>query len=287
MPTPPVRIGIMAPAGRIPEALAERVQDLAGRLYPDGSAQLEFHPQCFLSSGHFAGDDRARRAAFMEIANDGSFDALWFARGGYGSCRFAGDVTADLTSTARGKVYLGYSDIGFLHAVLYRAGFTNLVHGPMPGDMARGGGEAAVTRALAWLVERSPAALDASVSPETKAAAFNITVLSHLLGTPLQPDLAGHVLMLEDTAEHMYRIDRALFHITSDPGIRKVAGIRLGRCAPIPHNEPAFGASEEEVVRDWCSRSAIPYLGRADIGHDAANRIVPFGRGPDGAAAHS
>jgi muramoyltetrapeptide carboxypeptidase len=84
--------------------------------------------------------------------------------------------------------------------------------------------------------------------------------------------------MLEEVAEHMYRIDRFLFHVTSNPGMRRVAGIRLGRCAPIPPNEPDFGQSEVEVVRHWCEVSGIPYLGRADIGHDSENKIVPFGR---------
>jgi muramoyltetrapeptide carboxypeptidase len=69
-----------------------------------------------------------------------------------------------------------------------------------------------------------------------------------------------------------------MFHLTSNPGIRRVAGIRLGRCSNIPPNDPAFGQSEEEVVKHWCAVSGIPYLGRADIGHDIDNKIVPFGR---------
>jgi muramoyltetrapeptide carboxypeptidase len=83
--------------------------------------------------------------------------------------------------------------------------------------------------------------------------------------------------MLEEVSEHMYRIDRFLFQITSSPEIRRVAGIRLGRCAAIPSNEPEFGHDEEAVVRYWCDRSGIAYLGRADIGHDADNKVVPFG----------
>jgi muramoyltetrapeptide carboxypeptidase len=102
-------------------------------------------------------------------------------------------------------------------------------------------------------------------------------VLSQLLGTPLQPDLDGHVLMLEEVAEAMYRIDRSLFHITSNPAIRRVHGIMLGRCSRITPNEPDFGMNEEEVARYWCRRSGIPFLGRADIGHDVDNKIVPFG----------
>jgi muramoyltetrapeptide carboxypeptidase len=100
-----------------------------------------------------------------------------------------------------------------------------------------------------------------------------------MIGTPLQPDLAGHVVMLEEVSEAMYRTDRAMFHITSNANLRRAAGIRLGRCSDVTPNDPDFGETEEEVVRRWCERSGIPWLGRCDIGHDAANRVVPFGRG--------
>jgi muramoyltetrapeptide carboxypeptidase len=278
--TAPTRIGIVAPASRLDPALAKRVSALAAERYPDGAdseVELVFHPQCFLSEGHFAGADAARADAFLEVANDPSFDAVWFARGGYGSDRLVEDVLPKLEPAAREKSYLGYSDVAMLLAGLYALGFEKLAHGPMPSDIRRKGGEAAVARALAWLVAGDPASLEASVSPGAKTAAFNITILSHLLGTLLQPDLADHVLMLEETEEQMYRIDRALFHITSNPGIRKAAGIRLGRCSDILPNDPDFVLQEEEVVRHWCTKSGIPYLGRADIGHDIDNKVVPFG----------
>ena len=79
-------------------------------------------------------------AAFLEVANDSGFDALWFARGGYGSCRIAEEVLAGLGPAARKKAYLGYSDAGYVLAGLYRAGFERVAHGPMPGDVRRDGG---------------------------------------------------------------------------------------------------------------------------------------------------
>jgi muramoyltetrapeptide carboxypeptidase len=212
----------------------------------------------------------------VEVANDPSCDALWFARGGYGSCRIAESVLGRLETQARDKIYLGYSDAGYVLAGLYAGGFGKVVHGPMPGDIKRDGGEAAVSRALDWLVSGAEESLEPSCGEE-RSVAFNITVFSQLLGTPLQPDLKDHVLMLEDVSEHLYRTDRAMFHITSNPGVREVAGIRLGRCTEVPENDPAFGETEEEIVRHWCERSGIPYLGRADIGHDADNKVVPFG----------
>ena len=272
-----LRIGVVAPASRMSPDTADKVVALSQRLYGDRAPQIVFHPQCLASSGHFAGDDVTRAAALIDVANDPAFDAVWFARGGYGSNRIAEMVLPRLNEIARRKTYLGFSDMGFLLAGLYAQGFKGAVHGPVAQDIQRDGGEAAIARALAWLIDRDPAAPEPSLTPGSKAAAFNITVLSQLLGTPLQPDLTGHVLMLEEVSEAMYRIDRSLFHITSNPAIRRVAGIRLGRCSAIPENDPGFGMDEAAVAKFWCERSGIAWLGRADIGHDADNRIVPFG----------
>jgi muramoyltetrapeptide carboxypeptidase len=270
-----MRIGIVAPSTPILVETAERVTAIAAAGFPE--VELVFHPQCFLAHRHFAGEDAVRAEAFVEIANDPGFDGLWFARGGYGSCRIAEAVLARLGPEARSKTYLGYSDAGYMLAGLYRAGFADLAHGPMPQDIRRDGGDAAVTRALSWLSRRDAAALEPGLG-EAPAVAFNITVFSQLLGTPLEPDLAGHMLMLEDVSEHMYRTDRSLFHVTGNRQVREVMGIRLGRCSDVPDNDPDFGAGEEEVFRYWCERAGIPYLGRADIGHDADNKVVPFGR---------
>ena len=270
-----MRIGVVAPSTPIGRDVAEQVSAIARDSFPE--IELVFHPQCFLTHNHFAGPDQAREAAFLAVANDPGFDALWFARGGYGSCRIAEAVLAKLGSAAGDKTYLGYSDAGYMLAGLYAAGIGQVAHGPMPQDVRRVDGGTAVRRALAWLAGPAPEALESSLDGTTRAAAFNITVFSQLLGTPLQPDLSDHVLMLEDVSEYMYRTDRSMFHITSNPGVRQVRGIRLGRCSEVPQNDPDFGETEEEVVRHWCERSSIAYLGRADIGHDAANKVVPFG----------
>jgi muramoyltetrapeptide carboxypeptidase len=269
-----MRIGVVAPSSPMQADTAERVRAFAAERHP--GCEVHFHPQCFLTHNHFAGEDRARAEAFLEVANDPAFDALWFARGGYGACRIVDDVFPWLERAALDKVYLGYSDAGFLLAGLYAAGH-RVAHAPMPNDIRREGGEAAVARALDWLHHRAPDALEPGLDPELPAAAFNMTVLSQLLGTRLQPDLAGHVLLLEDVSEYMYRTDRTMFHITSNPGVRRVAGIRLGRCSQVPPNDPDFGEDEEAVARHWCAHSDIPWLGRADIGHDAGNKVVPFG----------
>jgi muramoyltetrapeptide carboxypeptidase len=264
-------IAVVAPSCPLKIEAAEQVRAI---VEARGDCELAIHPQCFMSDGHFAGPDEARLSALREVMADPSVDAIWFARGGYGSNRIASEALADLPKSARTKTYMGYSDAGFLLAGLYKAGIAS-AWGPMPQDVLRVGGEAAIARALDWLVRRDPSALEPQI--EEPAIAFNLTVLSNLLGTSLEPDLTGVDLLVEDVSEQLYRIDRTMFHVSASENVRKVLRIRLGRVSDILENDPAFAIDEVGIVEEWCARSGIPFGGRADIGHDAANRVVPFG----------
>jgi muramoyltetrapeptide carboxypeptidase len=265
-----MRIAVVAPSCTLKREAAAAVEAIVARR---GDCELAIHPQCFLSDGHFAGPDEARLAALREVMADPTLDAVWFARGGYGSNRTAQDALADLPEGALGKTYMGYSDAGFLLAGLHEAG-GDVAWGPMPQDVLRDGGEAAIHRALDWLVRRDRSALEPGL--DGPAMAFNLTVLSNLLGTPLEPDFAGVELLIEDVGEQLYRIDRTMFHVTSSENVRRASRLRLGRVADVLPNDPDFGSDEVAIVEDWCRRSGIAYGGRADIGHDAGNTVVPF-----------
>lgn len=271
------RIAICAPATPITREQAEAVTALSRSEFPQ--LELAFHEQCFVEDGHFAGPDAVRLAAFLDCANDPGSDTVWFAKGGYGSNRLLPGAIDGLGEEARAKTYLGYSDSGFLLGALYRAGIGKPVHGPMPVDIRRKGGEAAVRRSLAWL-----AGDDSDLEPalgDEPAAAFNLTTLAMLAGTRFMPDLTGHLLVVEEVAEHLYAVDRLFFHVTAL--LPPLAGLWLGEVTDIPENDRPFGADAEAIARDWCRRAGIAYLGRAPIGHSAANMIVPFGR-PRGVA---
>lgn len=267
-------IAICAPSTPFTRDDAARVEVLVAQV---PGLSIAFHDQCFASEGHFAGSDALRLAAFVECANDPAVDAVWFARGGYGAGRIAQDAMGRLGAAARGKTYLGYSDGGVLLAALYRAGIGRPVHAPMPVDLRRAGGEAAVRRVLDWLAG-DPQGLEPSLGDEARpVVAFNLMTLAMIMGTPVMPDLVGHVVMVEEVSEHDYAVDRLLFHVTAGLQQAGAAGLRIGRVSQVPENDRPFGFSVDQMVRHWCDRTGLAFLGRADIGHDADNRIVPFG----------
>ena len=267
------RIVICAPSTPFTRDDAARVVALAQAEYPQ--VELHFHEQCFAAEGHFSGPDQLRLAALLDCANDPAFDAVWFVRGGYGAVRIAAAAVQQMNAAARAKAYCGYSDAGTLLGALYAHKIGHSVHAPMPADIRRSGGEAAVRRTLGWLAgERGEVEPTLDHRP---AVAFNLMTLAMLAGTPLMPDLSGHVVMVEEVSEHLYAVDRLLFHVTAHLAPMGVAGLRIGRVSDVPENDRPFGSDPVAMARYWCERTGIPFLGEADIGHDVANKIVPFG----------
>lgn len=269
-----MKIGVLASSSvGNPDVIAP-VSAFAAVAYPE--IDLLFHPQVYARAGHFAGTDEVRAAAFLEFANDAGIDAIWFLRGGYGSNRLLTRIMPQLGPAARRKAYLGYSDVGFLLGALYARRIGRPAHGPMASDIRRQGGDQTVARALGWLSCGDRAGLEPGLGGQPSAA-FNLSILCTLIGTPWLPDLADHVLLIEEVSEPMYRLDRMLFQLAHATQLRGIAGVRLGAITDVQPNDPPWGEEPEAMMARWCAEMGVPYLGRAEIGHTQSNRVVPFG----------
>ena len=266
------KIAVCAPATPTTREHAEALEQMIAAEFPQHS--VTFHEQSFASEGHFAGNDLQRLEALLDCANDPSFDAVWFARGGYGSNRIAEAAIARMDHAASTKTYVGFSDMGYLLGGLYRNGIGQPVHGSMPVSARSESGRDAVRRVLHWFAGEG-SGLEPSLDGKTPTVAFNLITLAMLTNTRLMPDLTDHVVMVEEVSEHLYSIDRLFFHLSG--ALPRIAGLRLGAITGVPDNDRDFGQNEEDIAKFWCARAGVPYLGRAKIGHTAENHIVPFG----------
>jgi len=100
----------------------------------------------------------------------------------------------------------------------------------------------------------------------------NLTVLCHLTGTPFQPDLKGHVLLIEDRGEAPYRIDRMLTQMMLAGCFDGLAGLALGTFTDC-------GSYGEilSIVADRLGGLGLPILAGFDVGHAAVNLTLPVG----------
>ncbi|MEO1041416.1 MAG: LD-carboxypeptidase [Pseudomonadota bacterium] len=271
-----MKIAVVAPSRSLPRQAADQLFSLKEKHSELSNVTISIDDQCFAASGHFAGDDQARAAAFLDAANDPTIDTVWFARGGYGSGRILPLILPALRAPAAHKTYIGYSDTGYILAALAQMGVGKSVHGPMVSDLLRPGGDDAVLRVLRWLAADSEASLEPSLEQGKRSYAFNLTILASLAASQYLPNLDGAVLMIEEIGEHLYAIDRNLMTAFSSGHLDRLQGIRCGRVSDVPQNDIDFGQSTEEIVRSWCDRYRVDYLGPADIGHDVDNKLVPF-----------
>ncbi|CAN5428015.1 LD-carboxypeptidase [soil metagenome] len=274
-----MRIGVVAPARTVSRESSLRLAAFMALTYPDH--EIIFHPQCYLTAGHFAGTDEQRTAAFLEFANDSGFDAIWFARGGYGSNRILEAAMPQLNVSAGHKTYIGFSDMGFMLGALYARRIGRQAHGAMASSLGRNDKGDAAGWVLGWLIDGDKKGLEPSLDGRP-AAAFNLSSLTSMIGTKYLPDLTDHVLYIEEVGEPLYRIDRMLFQMAHATQLKGIAGVRLGAVSEVTDNGEkdgsySFGETIEQMITRWCHEMGTPYLGRAEIGHVEMNRVVPFG----------
>ena len=113
----------------------------------------------------------------------------------------------------------------------------------------------------------------------------NLTVATHLLGTPHLPDLQGAVLVLEDIGEAPYRLDRMLTHWRLSGALQQLAGLAFGRFSDCEagggdagDGDDTSAVTVEQVLRERSADLGIPVLGELAVGHGPGNGALPMGR---------
>ena len=223
-------IGVVAPAGA-PDisALEAGLEEVRRRGY-----DVKVADQVYLRDDlGFAGPDILRAETLMDFFEDPSVDGLWMARGGYGCTRLFSHLEARRIAPFP-KRLMGFSDatalLSFLWGDCGMAGF----HGPVLTQLGRlpEPDRAAAFGAFGWDGKGSLAMPFAGMLREGQARGWlcggNLTMLSHLLGTPWCPDFSGSLLFLEDVNEAGYRIDRMLCHLSMAGVMDEIAGLILG-----------------------------------------------------------
>jgi muramoyltetrapeptide carboxypeptidase len=201
------------------------------------------------------------------------------ARGGYGCLDLADAVLAHPGPWPR---LVGYSDLTVLHAAFWCRGRRDGIYGFLAG-VPHGAAARASTRALlaGEAVRMDPyAAPQAAVLVPGRAEGpcfpACLRVLAGLAGTPLQPSLAGCVVLLEDIDERPYRMDRDLWQLHRSGMLDRIAGLAFGR---FPAEDPAgyAGPSAAAVAAAWAQRLGVPALFGLPFGHDPDPVGMPVG----------
>jgi len=275
--TPGDTIGVAAPASPFDQQAFDRgvsVLELMGY-------QVKIPEGLFTRNGHLAGSDTGRAALLMNLFEDDSVDAIFCARGGFGSMRLLPLLDFE-TICSQPKILVGFSDITALLVTIYSRCRTVTFHGPLITTLGKGS-EKTRTALIDAIASHRPIALRPHKALVINAGQVsgpllggNLTNLCHLVGTPYEPRFEGHLVFLEDRGEAPYRIDRMLSQLRLGGYLDGVSGVVLGSFQDCGSLEDVYA-----IVKGAFRHTGVPILAGFDLGHGTDNITLPIGVGAD------
>jgi len=180
---------------------------------------------------------------------------------------------------------IGFSDItALLNLVSEHAGLVT-VHGPVVSSLADGDRdsiEALATLLSGDLPDYNPRRRIEILRPGKATGTLrggNLTTLAHLLGTPWEISCAHALLLLEDTGEPMYKIDRMLTQLYYGRKLDNLAGILLGTFDNGTDSTENLRLREQiwNRVLELTAQFGYPVWGNFPVGHRSSNYPLLIG----------
>ncbi|MBU3740991.1 MAG: LD-carboxypeptidase [Candidatus Kapabacteria bacterium] len=236
---------------------------------------------------YLAGTDQERLDDLHAMIRDPRIDAIFCARGGYGTPRMLDGLDYSLFRR-HPKIIVGFSDVTALQLALWKRLKLVTFSGMLPSvdfaDTVDAESEAwfwrvlTSTRPLGTIRQSQPIHRLRSGDAVGPLLPGNLTMISHLLGTPYMPMVKGAVLVLEDVGEDTYRIDRMLTQLRLAGALRDAAAVGFGsftqseqRTTSTPHRPV------EEVLSEFAASASGPVISNVMYGHQAKKLTLPVG----------
>jgi muramoyltetrapeptide carboxypeptidase len=257
-----------------------------------GCAELErlgyeakWDPRVLARQAYFAGSTEERLAKLLFALDENGSQAVFCARGGYGSAYLLERI--EPRRLKQPKSLVGFSDVTLLQLFLWRKKRWVTFYGPMvgagldkranaPGGYDLESFQRAVTQAShGWKLDLRGETLFFGHAEGTTAGGC-LTLVEDTLGTPWEIQTSGAILLLEDCAMKPYQVDRALIHLRQAGKFKGVRAMVLGE---FPQCEPsAGGPTVRNVFERILEPLKIPVVWGAPVGHTPrAMLTVPLG----------
>jgi muramoyltetrapeptide carboxypeptidase len=266
-------IGILSPAGPV------NASDLQNGLEVLESSGYRIHlaPHIYDAQGYLAGDDKDRLEDLHAMFNHRDIKAIMCARGGYGSMRLLDRIDYHLIKR-NPKIIIGYSDITALLLAIYTKTGLITFHGPTVKELSSKN-QTVLDHLLQIISTQRPVELKLPLSSVLIAGRAsgtflggNLSLISHLLGTPYLTTFDHCILFLEEKGELPYRVDRMLIHLRLSGQLEKIAGIVAGEfkdCGEMEHIHHLLINAVEGL--------GIPVIAGLPAGHGLKNLALPIG----------
>jgi muramoyltetrapeptide carboxypeptidase len=257
---------------------------------------LEYAPNLFEVEHQFAGSDQHRAEDLIWAITHPTAKAIFTARGGYGCVRTVSKAEElcdamvgmssliELLKQSPAKWLVGFSDITWLHLLFAKANFQS-IHGPVATqwNLTHGHIDQNISH-LAKTLMGDIISLDLSNSDVVRSKPFagelvggNLSLLYASLGTSVQPNTAGKVLLIEDLDEYYYHIDRMLFSFKLAGLFDGIQGVLVGSMIDMNDNSVPFGRSVKTMITELLACYDFPIIFDVPVGHDEENISIKLG----------
>lgn len=259
------------------------------REYVDGAVEVlraqgwrvKVMPSAYGQWGSYSAPAGQRVDELNAMLADSEVRAIMAARGGYGTVQLLPCLDRDALRRDP-KWIIGFSDISALHAVCDAERIMS-IHGPMCKHLAETGGRDECSCDLFRLLRGHDITVQIGAHAYNHVGVArgrlrggNMAVFTALAGTPF--DVTAHddtILVIEDIAEPIYKIERMLWQMRLSGALDRVRGVVVGQftdCRPDRNYADMY-----DMIRDMLADCDVPVAFGAPVGHVDRNVPLPFG----------
>ena len=272
-----MKIAIAAPARKVsPEEM-----EYALRWLNDHGFESVFDNRLYAVDNIAAGSDALRASIIQEYMDRDDIDAIWMARGGYGSIRIIDKL--DFTRFVQHpKPIVGFSDVTVFHGKLSRLGIPS-IHASMPHILVNKTPEA--LQSLIDALTGKPLHYEWPAHPlnrpgesEGVIVGGNLSVLCGMLGSNSFPDTDNRILFIEEVDEYIYHVERMMYALKRAGKLAHLKALVVGGLTEIHDNPDPFGKPVEQAIFDVVKDYDYPVVFGFPAGHQPENRAIIFGK---------
>jgi muramoyltetrapeptide carboxypeptidase len=278
------KIALVAPAWKV---TPDKITAVVKWIEENGFVAV-YDDRLFAEYHQFAGDDDFRASVLQEYLDRDDIDAIFCARGGYGTIRIIDKL--DFTKFAKHpKWIVGFSDVTVLHAKMQQLGYQS-IHGIMSKNFESDKREPMETlyealtnpsfrleREHSPLVNKSSNNVNSQMITGNMVVGGNLSVLYSMLGSDLFPDTDGKILFIEDVDEYLYHIDRMMMALKRAGKLAHLKALLVGAFNDMHESSIPLGMTAKEIIYEKVKEYGYPVIWDYPAGHVEDNRAIVFG----------
>lgn len=267
-------VAIVSPASAVDPLLIEGAANALKRM----GLKVRIMPHAAGRKGSYSASADDRLHDLQAALADPQVKAILCSRGGYGAVHLLDKIEP------RPVWLIGFSDISALHALWHSRGIAS-IHGSMAKHLALFPASDMANRALEKILifgeqpdyEFTSHPLNRNGSVWGNMVGGNLAVLGGLIGTPMSLLKPDSILVIEDIAEPIYKVERILHQLRLAGVLKSLRGLIVGQFTD--YKPDANHPDMETMIAEMVTGYDYPVAFNAPFGHVDGN--LPFIEGQE------